>query len=230
MSDVDLRELRERYRRRFSQYGYDPRTLGWNAGSQRVRFEAVLEGLRDEDYPSVLDVGCGFGDLLAFLRARGWHGRYTGIDLVPELIDEARRRHADDADASFACSEIAAIDPEQASAMAVAIGIFNHRLHRNNMEFVRDMIAAMWASSTEVVVCDFLSTTSEPDRRREDLFYADPGVILAVAHVHSRRAILHHAYMPFEFQVKIWHHEEFRNALPVFKPYDDGDTRLHRNG
>lgn len=223
MLDVDVGELRERYRRRFSQYGYDPRTLGWNAGSQRVRFEAVLEGLREEDYPSVLDVGCGFGDLLTVLRARGWRGRYTGIDLVPELIDEARRRHADDGDASFACSEITAIARERASAMAVAIGIFNHRLHRDNMEFVREMIAVMWASSTEVVVCDFLSTTSEPDRRRDDLFYADPGALLAEAHVHSRRAMLHHAYMPFEFQVKIWHHDEFRKDMPVFAPYDHGD-------
>jgi SAM-dependent methyltransferase len=223
MLDVEVEEVRERYVRRFAQYGYDPRTLGWNSGTQRVRFEALLEGLRAEDYGSVLDVGCGFGDLLDFLRARGWRGRYTGIDLVPVLIDEARRRHENDGAASFACTEITATARQEKSAMAVAIGIFNHRLQRDNMEFVRGMIAAMWAASTEVVVCDFLSTTSEADRRRDDLFYADPGLVLAEAHHFSRRAMIHHAYMPFEFQAKVWHDDGFAEGRPVFPPYANLD-------
>jgi Methyltransferase domain len=223
MLDAEADEVRRRYGGRLAQYGYDPRTLGWNIGSQRVRFEALLEGLRDGDYASILDVGCGFGDLLDFLRARGWQGRYTGIDLVPELVDEARRRHEGDRAATFACTEIAATGGQETPAMAVAIGIFNHRLHRDNMEFVRGMIAAMWASSTEVVVCDFLSTTSEPDRRRDDLFYADPGSMLEEARQYSRRAMVHHAYMPFEFQVKIWHRDGFTEGRPVFAPYVDPD-------
>jgi SAM-dependent methyltransferase len=228
MLDVEAEEVRERYGRRHAEYGYDPRTLGWNVGSQRVRFEALLEGLRDDDYAAILDVGCGFGDLLDFLRARGWQGRYTGIDLVPELVAEARRRHEGDGAATFACTEITAIPRQEQSAMAVAIGIFNHRLHRDNMEFVRGMLAALWASSTEVVVCDFLSTTSETNRRRDDLFYADPGVMLTEAHRYSRRAMIHHAYMPFEFQVKIWHRDGFAEGAPIFAPYLDADEGAPR--
>jgi hypothetical protein len=227
MLDVEADDVRERYGRRLEQYGYDARTLGWNTGTQRVRFEALLEGLRDDDYASILDVGCGFGDLLDFLRGRGWRGEYAGIDLVPELVDEARRRHAGDGAATFACSEITATEREARHSMAVAIGIFNHRLQRDNMEFVRGMIAAMWASSTAVVVCDFLSTRSDPDRRRDDLFYADPGLMLEEAQRYSRRTMIHHAYMPFEFQVKIWHRDDVTEGTPVFAPYvhPDPDAR-----
>jgi SAM-dependent methyltransferase len=42
---------------------------------------------------SVLDVGCGPGDLLAALRP----SRGVGIDLSSKLVDEARRRHSRDA-------------------------------------------------------------------------------------------------------------------------------------
>src|ERR1700680_3801966 len=123
MWDEDVTELRNRYRERFAQYGYDPRTLGLHKHGQRARFAAVLEGLRDQDYSSVLDVGCGFGDLLDHLRRRGWQGRYTGVDLVPELIDEARRRHDKDDAASFECADVTVAAREARAVMAVAIGV-----------------------------------------------------------------------------------------------------------
>jgi hypothetical protein len=33
--------------------------------------------------------------------------------------------------------------------------------------------------------------------------------------------MIHHAYMPFEFQVKIWHRDGFGEGAPVFAPYVD---------
>ena len=40
---------------------------------------------------NVLDVGCGNGRLRAFLRARGWRGRYVGIDNSTGLLAEAAK-------------------------------------------------------------------------------------------------------------------------------------------
>ena len=42
---------------------------------------------------------------------------------------------------------------------------------------VRNVLDAMWRASRKVVVCDFLSTSSEPALRRADLYYADPAEI-----------------------------------------------------
>ena len=61
-------------------YGFDHRGLGFrNKSSQDKRFEAML-GLGDMDGARVLDVGCGFGDFLAFLNARGIEPEYVGLD------------------------------------------------------------------------------------------------------------------------------------------------------
>src|SRR6185436_17431608 len=59
------------YADKVATHGYDHRGLGFRTRSSQVkRFEALL-ALGDFDGATVLDVGCGFGDLLAWLRARG---------------------------------------------------------------------------------------------------------------------------------------------------------------
>lgn len=219
MREQDIAETQERYRKRWLEYGYDPRTLGWNKDCQWVRFEAVFEGLRPDEFGSVLDVGCGFGDLLAYLRCRGWKGRYVGVDLVSELIEEGRRLHSADTGSEFVCADVAKFAPDQPCELVVAIGAFNHRLAQGNLDFIRETMEKMWAMSSRAMVCDFLSTSSDPQKRSSHLYYADPGEIFALAARHTRRVMLHHAYMPFEFQIKAWHDDRFTVAEPVFEPY-----------
>ncbi len=218
MQADDRIATQERYRKRWQEFGYDPRTLGWNKDCQWVRFEAAFDGIRPDEQESVLDLGCGFGDLLGFLRARGWQGRYTGVDLVDELIGEARRRHAGDPGASFVSGDLESVALTHRHDMAGAIGIFNHRIS-DNLRFVRETIDRMWNATDKVVVCDFLSNTADPDRRQDNLYYADAGDLYALAAERSRRVMVHHAYMPFEFQVKLWHDDSFEVPAPVFGPY-----------
>jgi SAM-dependent methyltransferase len=208
----------ERYRRRCEEFGYDCRTLGWNKDCQWVRFEAALESLRPEDIESVLDVGCGFGDLLGFLRERGWRGQYTGVDIVEDLLDVAQRAYAGDSAARFLLGEVGELGPEMKSGLVVALGVFNHRVEQGNPAFVRETFEAMWKISERVVVCDFLSTSSDPQCRDERLYYADPVAIYHLGAQYSKRVIIHHAYMPFEFQMKVWHDDSFDAAAPVFPP------------
>lgn len=40
---------------------------------------------------SLVDVGCGSGRLTQALDRHGWFGQYTGLDVVPTLLDYARR-------------------------------------------------------------------------------------------------------------------------------------------
>jgi SAM-dependent methyltransferase len=214
--EIDRAETVARYRERWRQHGYGPKTLGWDKGRQRVRFCAALEGLAEEDYASILDVGCGFGDLLDFLRERNWHGQYLGVDIVPELIEEAQKRHASER-ARFSCEDVSANSRTESTTMAVALGVFNHRLVQDNREFVRTVLSRLWECATRVVVLDFLSSAA--DARSDNLFYADPCEVFNLARRFSRRVVIHHGYMPFEFQVKLWHDDAFSVEAPTFSPY-----------
>ena len=219
MLDRDRKAIQERYRKRWHEFGLKSRTLGWNKDCQWVRFEALLDGIRPTEIRSILDVGCGFGDLLGFLRDRGWSGRYTGIDLMAEFTEAARALYGGDPEARFICGDLQALPPDFSSDAAVAIGIFNHRVEQGNLAFVRETIDAMWQATSALVVCDFLSASAEAHRREDHLYYADVAEIQRLASGYSRRYMVHHAYMPFEFQLKIWHDDAFEVSAPVFAPY-----------
>ena len=94
LPEEDVELTRQRYRQRYEDHGYSPRTLGWNKDRQAIRFQS-LSSLFDLKDASVLDIGCGFADLYTFLKDNDQApADYLGIDLVPELTEEAIRRLA----------------------------------------------------------------------------------------------------------------------------------------
>ena len=81
--------------------------------------------------PSVLDIGCGNGRLIALLRARcpGGFG-YTGVDSSAELLALARAREQDAA-LRFVEADFVANDPEHALPagehdLVVLLGVLHH--------------------------------------------------------------------------------------------------------
>src|SRR5207248_5164112 len=74
------------------RYGYGYRALGFGRrASQEKRFAALL-ALGDFHRRRVLDAGCGFGDFLAYLQARGMTPEYTGFDICAPMIERCRKR------------------------------------------------------------------------------------------------------------------------------------------
>jgi SAM-dependent methyltransferase len=84
----------EPYARAAKRHGPDFRALLWaSRRTQEQRFDALLR-LANARGLSVLDLGCGCGDLLDFLIARdAAPSRYVGIEGVAELAEVAERRH-----------------------------------------------------------------------------------------------------------------------------------------
>ncbi len=72
MKFFDRLKIAHYHRKRYRQFGKDrARTLGWaDKYSQISRFEALCRGLT-LDGSSILDIGCGYGDLLAFIELTG---------------------------------------------------------------------------------------------------------------------------------------------------------------
>ena len=62
-NEKDKGALATRFRDNFNQYGYSQAALDWNKGKQDIRFD-ILTSFFDVKNKSVVDIGCGFGDLL----------------------------------------------------------------------------------------------------------------------------------------------------------------------
>lgn len=91
MLPKDKQRLLNYYEDSLKKYGDDAQGVHWlNQDTQKIRFK-VLSKIADLNNKKILDVGCGFGDLYQFLVSKNIIVDYTGIDIVPEFIDKARK-------------------------------------------------------------------------------------------------------------------------------------------
>ena len=149
----DNHDTIDRYRARFRRHGISPRALGWRPGSQEVRFSAFLKDAPLSEAKSLIDVGCGFGDLLGELRAMGWKGHYTGIDILPEFIEVARGRN--EAGASWITGDFQVILSDMKADIVFSSGLFNHSTGPAHLAFVERSLHAMRKNLRHFSRCRF---------------------------------------------------------------------------
>jgi SAM-dependent methyltransferase len=80
------------YNAALQKHGLTCKALHWNSEqSQNLRFKVLLS-LLSEDISSctVVDIGCGFGDLYHFMKSKPL--QYIGIDVMDEMVHEAKKR------------------------------------------------------------------------------------------------------------------------------------------
>src|SRR3954471_11695213 len=93
MSFFSLSDLTEDYDKSLREYGPGPKALlWWDYRSMAIRFRELVA-----DVPalgkSIMDAGCGLGDLLPFLYAKAADFRYLGVDKKKGFIDVAKQRY-----------------------------------------------------------------------------------------------------------------------------------------
>jgi SAM-dependent methyltransferase len=94
-----LEKVKDYYNTKFLQYGKTVMGLGWGSTeSQDKRFDLILNELSTYSKASLLDVGCGFGDLYKRIKTdKGWFGfnkpkiNYYGIDISEYCINECKK-------------------------------------------------------------------------------------------------------------------------------------------
>jgi len=90
MSRIDNEDF---YTAAIKKYGKSSKGVHWNSTySQEKRFEVLLSCIDDEDF-SIVDAGCGFGDLYGYLtREKIPFYSYTGLDLSPSMVQIAKEK------------------------------------------------------------------------------------------------------------------------------------------
>lgn len=82
------------YYRKLNGYDNDYDKVGWHSGEdgQNNRFKTLLEiGVKEGD--SILDFGCGLGDLYGYLRDNHIKVKYIGVDVCDFLIEQAKEKY-----------------------------------------------------------------------------------------------------------------------------------------
>jgi SAM-dependent methyltransferase len=208
----------QRYEKRLEEFGYSPVTLGWGLhGRQEVRFSVLAETALRLPESSVLDVGCGFCDLYDFLGQHGWRGRYTGIDIVPGLLEIARQRHP-----GLDVRELDITDdsaPLKEYDFVISSGALNATLPSGSNEAHIEVALHKMYQHTRYATCvDFLSTYV--DFQKPGAHHTDPCWAIATAKRLTRRVLLRHDYMPFEFSMFLFRDDTI-SERKVFRAFEN---------
>jgi len=199
-----------RYSERYHKLGKHVHTLGWGSEEQQYyRFTQVLRAAVLEG-KSVLDIGCGFGDFLSSCSDAGCGlEHYTGWDINPDLVSEAKQQHPNSSFAVLNLAEQEELTP--VAEVGVMLGVLNLNFKEayDNMVFSKMMIEKAFSAVSETLVVDFLSLYHTPDYPEEDfVFYHDPAEMLAFALELTSNARLFHDYAPIpqkEFMLVLEH-------------------------
>lgn len=188
------------YRDHVRRFGYGYKALGYGRrSSQEKRFTAAL-ALGSFHGRSLLDIGCGFGDLLAFLNARGVQPRYTGVDLCAPMIERCKRRF-DRSDAQFVIGDALDYEPEAGFDYVVASGIFGYAA-RGTRARLRPTVQHLFCLAGIGLAVNFLSGCTP--RRSPGRLYVYPWDMLQLALGLTPAVRLDHAYLPNDFTLCLY--------------------------
>jgi SAM-dependent methyltransferase len=204
----DWQEILDRTQRYYAgtvrEHGATARGVDWNSeASQLLRFDQFARLLDPSGEIAITDYGCGYGALVDWLEARGGPYRYLGFDLSPEMIALAKARHAGNPACHFSTSEA----DLGATDYTLASGIFNVKLEATDADwtaYVYDVIHHMAGMSRRGFAFNMLTLDSDPEKRRRNLYYADPAAVFEHCRArYSRSTAVLQDYGLYEFTILV---------------------------
>jgi SAM-dependent methyltransferase len=200
--DPILSKIDAYYSGKLRDYGATPQGVDWNSEqAQRVRFEQIARVLPFGRRFSVLDYGCGYGAFAEYLTDAGYDADYSGYDVSQPMISAARSRLGPTAALTSSQDELGPRD------YVVASGIFSVKmdvLDDDWKAYIGSTLDRMHALSTHGMSFNLLTAYADPDRKRPDLYYADPHEYFDRCRAnYSRWVALLHDYGLYEFTLLV---------------------------
>ena len=202
-------EIKEMYADALLKHGDSPSSLLTPKGRNKLRFRAVGQQINRGGI-KILDYGCGLGYLYEYLSKFDYPVEYTGVDILPQFIDTCKSKYPK---AEFRLiKETEPIDG--AYDIVFASGVFNlisHEAKELSKDYTFERIKHLFSITTDVLVCDFLSSLVDFEQVKAQHFSASE-IIEFCSKKLSRRFQLRHDLLPYEMTLIVWKNDE------VFRP------------
>ncbi len=200
-----VKDLKSYWDANAEKHGDSPQALDWGSRTSQVkRFEVLCDILPLSKPFTVLDVGCGLGDLQELMAK--WFKQpftYTGVDISPKMIELAREKYPG---VNFKVHDMA--KPLWTLFDYVLLsGTLNKRIadKAEQYEWALNVLKECWDHSEKGMAFNMLSTYA--DHTAPDDFQYQPSKILEFCMGLSRWVKLDHTYMPHDFTVFLWRNQ-----------------------
>jgi SAM-dependent methyltransferase len=197
------------YQRAFYKYGVDVRALQWiSRRAQELRFNELVVDIDFEDHrpigplarrgKTVLDVGCGFGDIIPFIEAKTRSFNYIGCDLVPEFIEVAKGKYSN---RKFEVADYFGNPFETKYDIVLTSGTLNANI-TNPYEYRYGAIRTMFDHAKELIAFNMAGGQPEPKNKQGNrVYYADLNKIVNFCKTLAKKIKVRKDYSPNDFTV-----------------------------
>lgn len=201
---TDRERIAAYYDRLVAEHGYSVRARDASTPEGlAVRYRALSE-VADLSNRRVLEVGCGFGDLGAYLTAKFPGVDYSGIDLSPAMIETGRRVHPS---LRLQQADVLELDRGLTFDVVLAQGVF-YLLGEKAQRKMQTLIRCMFERCRVAVA--FCSISAWAESKDEGEFYPDPLDTLAYCRSVTPWVGLRHDYHPGDFTVYMYREAQGR--------------------
>lgn len=201
MKKKDL--IKSYYEPKIRENPNDSAKLGWESEeAQKLRFSVLADNI-DLNGKSLLDVGCGLGNLYSYLSERDINALYSGVDLLEEMVICAKEKYPE---AEFFCDDVFEGKFSESNKYDViySSGIFNLNLV-NNLEFLEKALGKFISMARIAVVFNLLSDRSE--NKEPEYFYYNPkdvSEIISKLPVPPSKTVFIDSYLKNDFTVVLF--------------------------
>jgi SAM-dependent methyltransferase len=166
-------------------------------------------GIEQDTSPTILDYGCGYGALAGWLaKSEIAFSRYQGFDFIPSMIEQARHLFGALEKVEFS-NDDAEVKPAD---FVIASGLLGLKLDTELSEwesYVFSLVQRLWNYARRGFAFNSLTSYSDPERMRPDLYYPHPARLFDFCKRNlSRNVAILHDYGLYEFTVLVRRDEE----------------------
>lgn len=197
--------LQKHYKRTITQHGPTAKGVDWGDDrTAEIRHKQMLKVIVPCDHKiNLVDVGCGYGAFYDYLKSEQIDVDYLGIDVVEEMVNLARRKHAEQA---FIHGDFLKYDGTLECDYAICNGILTQKLDASLLDmesFAKDIIKKMFHVSK--VGCCFNMMSTRCNFFAPNLFYRHPSEILSYCLGEiTNNVVIDHSYGLYEFTVYLY--------------------------
>jgi ubiquinone/menaquinone biosynthesis C-methylase UbiE len=146
---------------KIEKYGSDSaQSLAWFSEEEQLKRFEILTQIGDLNDKSILDIGCGNGDLCCYLSQHFMNFSYHGIDILPTFLDNAIEKTKDFANATFYLGDFMQGTLPVLNYVLVS-GSLNYK--NSDPDFIFKAISRLYAHCNMALGLNLLSKTVNPE-------------------------------------------------------------------
>jgi SAM-dependent methyltransferase len=199
VSKIDITKAAALYNDRYDLYGNNLKTVGWGTSEDQIlRFEMLFRGLNPKG-KTILDVGCGLGDLIDYLdKVTGGDYNYIGVDIAEKLISSAKEKYSRP-NVRFYVGDVSLdiLNPVDISVLSGALSFKTTGIE----VYAYETMKRMFELSEEAACMNFLSKYVDFEAEKNQHY--SPEIMFAKAKEFTKRVVIYHDYPLYEFTIQL---------------------------